>query len=367
MTDPKSTPDARAADGADDDAGAFGWGVWSTGEIATQFARDLAHVPGAARVAVCSRSAETAEAFASAHGFASHYVDADAFLADPAIDAVYIASPHPLHCEQALAAIDAGKPVLIEKPIAMTAGQTRRIGDAASEAGVFAMEALWTRFLPAVQRARAMIGEGRFGTIERAAASLVFHRPFDAEHRLFSKALGGGALLDLGVYPISTAAFLFGAPVLEKASWLAAPTEVDIEAELSIRCGEVPVELRVGFVERAVEEADNHFVVFGTEGALRIDPPFLTGQSLTVWDRSLDTAPASGGWADRIARRLPLPGRERIDFSRPSQGLNFEAAAVQSAVRRGETGHAAMPISESAAVLSIIEQALAMPASGSRR
>lgn len=352
---------------ADPDAGSFGWGVWSTGEIATQFARDLAHVPGAARAAVCSRSPETAEAFAAAHGFATHYDDAEAFLADPAIDAIYIAAPHPLHCEHALAAIEAGKPVLIEKPIAMTADEAQTIGKAASDAGVFAMEALWTRFLPAVQRARALIEEGRFGTIERAEASLVFHRPFDAEHRLFSKALGGGALLDLGVYPISTAAFLFGAPVLDKASWIAAPTEVDIEAELSIRCGEVPVDLRVGFVEHADQVADNHFVAFGTEGALRIDPPFLTGQSLTVWERSLDTAPASGGWAERVAKRLPVPGRERLDFARPSHGLNFEAAAVQSAVRRGETGHHAMPISESAAVLAIIEQALATPASGNRQ
>ena len=349
------------------EAGSFGWGVWSTGEIATQFARDLAHVPGAARAAVCSRSTETAETFAAAHGFATHYDDATAFLADPAIDAVYIAAPHPLHCEHALAAIEAGKPVLIEKPIAMTAREARRIGEAASEAGIFAMEALWTRFLPAVQRARALIGEGRLGTIERAEASLVFHRPFDAEHRLFSPALGGGALLDLGVYPISTASFLLGAPVLERASWIAAPTEVDAEAILAIRCGNVPVDIHVGFVDSADEEADNHFIVFGSEGALRLDRPFLTGQSLTVWDRSLDTAPQSRGWAERIAKRLPVPGRERLDFGRPSQGLNFEAAAVQAAVRRGETDHPVMPISESAAVLAIIEQVLAEPASGSRR
>lgn len=345
----------------DDDAKGFGWGVWSTGSIAAAFAEDLSHVPGAVRAAVCSRNSETAKDFAAAHGFAASYRDADAFLADRDVEAVYIASPHAMHCEQALAAIAAGKPVLIEKPIAMNAAEAERIADAAAKAGVFAMEALWTRFLPAVQRTRALIGEGVIGSIARAEASLVFHRPFDPDHRLFNPTLGGGALLDLGVYPLSLATFLFGEPVLEEARWTAAPTGVDMNADLNVRCAGVPVRISVGFVEDHKAESDNHFMVFGSDGALRIDRHFLAAQSLTVWDKPLAAAPVSGGWSERLAGRLPVPGRKRLDFAGPSRGLNFQAEAVQAAIIRGETGHPTMPLTESAAVLAVIEQALGTP------
>lgn len=336
----------------------FGWGIWATGAIAAQFADDLDRVPGARRAAVCSRSMQSAQAFAKAHGVAAAYGDPDAFLADPTIDAVYIASPHTEHCDQALRAIAAGKPVLIEKPVAMTAEQARTIKDAAHTAGVFAMEALWTRFLPAVQRAKALIDEGAIGSVQRAEASLIFHRPFDADHRLFDPARGGGVLHDLGIYPLSLATFLFGLPMLEKGRWEAAPTGVDARAEMTLTCGTVPFAVKVGFVEEPAAEGRNDFIVRGETGTLRIDRHFLSAPSLTLWDKPLETAPDPRGWAEKLARRLPLPGRTRMDFARPSRGLNFQAAAVQAAVARGETAHSAMPLSDSAAVLAIIEQVL---------
>ena len=347
---------------SDGNARGFGWGVWGTGAIAAGFAADLAHVPGAVRAAVCSRASRTARAFADTHGFAAAHADADAFLADPAVHAVYIASPHPLHCAQALKAISAGKPVLIEKPVAMNAAEAERIAEAAQEQGVFAMEALWTRFLPALRRARVLIGEGAIGPVRRAEATLVFHRPFEPGHRLFDPAKGGGALRDLGVYPLSVAGFLLGAPVLEEARWIAAPTGVDIEAELTLTCGGVPVAVSVGFAGTRAGEGRNDFVIHGATGTLRIDRHFLAGPSLTLWDTPRDAVPDPRAPGERLARRLPLPGRRRIAFPRPSRGLDFQAAAVQAAVRRGETGHPLMPLSDSAAVLAIIERVLAEPA-----
>jgi predicted dehydrogenase len=339
----------------------FGWGIWATGAIAAQFAADLDHVPGARRAAVCSRSMETAQAFSAKHGFASAHADPDAFLADPAVDAVYIASPHTEHCAQALRAIAAGKPVLIEKPVAMTSVEARTIEDAARNAGVFAMEALWTRFLPAVQRAKALIDDGAIGTVRRAEASLLFHRPFDPEHRLFDPARGGGVLHDLGVYPLSLAAFLLGPLALERGRWQAVPTGVDRAAEVALTCGSVPFTAKVGFVEDPAAEGRNDFIVYGETGTLRIDRHFLSGPSLTLWDRPLETTPDPRGWGEKLARRLPMPGRTVMDFARPSRGLNFQAAAVQAAIARGETAHPAMPLSDSAAVLAIIEQVLAAP------
>lgn len=339
----------------------FGWGIWATGTIAAQFAADLDHVPGAQLAAVCSRSMQTAQAFAKAHGFAAAHADPDAFLADPTIDAVYIASPHTEHCHQALLAIAAAKPVLIEKPVAMTAEQARTIEDAARKAGVFAMEALWTRLLPAVQRAKALIDDGAIGPVRRAEASLVFHRPFDPEHRLFDPARGGGVLHDLGVYPLSLAAFLFGPPMLDDGRWQAAPTGVDRAAQMTLTCGNVPFSAEVGFTEELAAEGRNDFVVYGETGTLRIDRHFLGGPSLTLWNRPLEAAPDPRATGEKLARRLPMPGRTRLDFARPSRGLNFQAAAVQAAIARGEIAHPAMPLSDSAAVLAIIEQVLAAP------
>lgn len=353
---------AAQTDGTTQDG--FGWGIWATGAIAAQFAADLDHVPGARRAAVCSRSMESAEAFAAAHGLAAAHADPDAFLADPAVDAVYIASPHTEHCDQALRAIAAGKPVLIEKPVAMTSDQARTIEDAARKAGLFAMEALWTRFLPAVQRAKALIDDGAIGAVRRAEASLVFHRPFDPEHRLFDPARGGGVMHDLGVYPLSLATFLFGPPALEDGRWHAAPTGVDRAAEMMLTCGGIPFAAKVGFTEERAAEGRNDFIVYGETGTLRIDRHFLGGPSLTLWNRPLETAPDPRTKGEKLARRLPMPGRTRMDFARPSRGLNFQAAAVQAAIARGETAHPAMPLSDSAAVLSIIEQVLAQSPAG---
>src|SRR5690606_27391338 len=139
---------------------AFGWGIVGTGNIARQFAADLAYAPGAGIAAVHSRVAEKAEEFRSAFGAGRGYTDFDALLADSAVDAVYLATPNALHAGQALRAIAAGKPVLVEKPLALSVAEVEEIEQAALAKGVFVMEAMWTRFLPAVERAKASIDAG---------------------------------------------------------------------------------------------------------------------------------------------------------------------------------------------------------------
>lgn len=331
----------------------LGWGIWSTGNIASTFAADLDHVPGARRAAVCSRRQQAADAFANKHGFAAAYDDLRAFLADPAVECVYIASPHPLHRSQALKAISAGKHVLIEKPVAMTATEALAIQAAALDKGVFAMEAMWTRFLPGTQRAKALIEDGAIGNVTQAEADLTLHRPFDPQHRLFNPALGGGALHDLGVYPISVTSFLLGSPELEKAHWIAGATGVDVEVNLAMRFGDVPATIETRFVEEADQEGSNSVVIYGDAGALRIDAPFHTAPSLTIWDTPLDRSGA-------------MDAGTRHDFARAAHGLNFQAIAVQQAIEKGWTSHPAHPLSHSADVLSIIDQVLAQPAAGQR-
>ncbi|MGB7431281.1 MAG: Gfo/Idh/MocA family oxidoreductase [Ahrensia sp.] len=337
----------------------FNWGIVGPGTIAEKFAEDLVAVPGAARYAVCSRDEGRAAAFAQTYGFAKHFGDMDAFLADDALDIVYIATPHPFHVDQAIAAIEAGKAVLIEKPITMTADEARRIEAATKASNVFVMEALWSRFLPAIQRAKAIVDSGQLGPVIRAEGILHFHRPFEAEHRLFNPATGGGVLLDLGVYPLSIARFLLGPMTLESAQWRAAPTGVDKHATLTLKAAAGPVSIRCGFEEDRADEGDNTFTIFGEKQTLRIDRHFLRTESVTVWDKPRDAVPSARGLIGRVLHKSGLGTGKTQRFARSTTGLNFQAAAVQYALANGMTSHPTMPLHQSIEVMKIIEAALA--------
>jgi predicted dehydrogenase len=338
--------------------GTLGWGVIGTGTIATKFSEDLGLVDGARAVAVHSRSGEKGEIFAERHGFRRTHDDLHAFLGDPKIEAVYIASPNTSHLPQALAAIDAGKAILIEKPVAMTAADTREIAGAAAARGVFVMEAMWTRFLPAVQRAKGLLDSGAIGTPVKAEAVIGFARDYDPNHRLYNKALGGGVLHDLGVYPISLAQMMLGEADLVSAEWHAAESGVDEEAALELSCRAVPVRIRATF--RA--DADNTFLIHGTEGALQLDRHFLRGPSVSLWNRPLRRSPpGAASLAGRLLKRFPIDGRERKVLEYPGHGLHFEARAAQAAILAGKAGSDVMPMEDSANALAIIEKALAEP------
>lgn len=336
----------------------LGWGIVATGGIASKFAEDLEHVAGAQRAAVCSRSRLRAETFAERYGFAHAHDELGALLADPLVDIVYIASPNVAHADQALEAIAAGKPVVIEKPMAMTAADARRVADTAGKAGVFAMEALWTRFLPAVQRAKALVDDGLIGEVLRAEAELAFPRGYDPKNRLFDPKLGGGCLYDLGVYPLSLAIMFLGDPDTVEGRWTAAPTGTDMAAEVTLGFGGKSATIRAGFDR----EGDNAFTLYGAKGVLRIDRHFLSARSVTFWDKPMEQAPKpASGLLGKIARRLPLDGRRVETFDFPGHGLHFEARAAQAAILAGETASAVIPSEQSARVLDIIAAVLAEP------
>ncbi|TCD16554.1 Gfo/Idh/MocA family protein [Oricola cellulosilytica] len=338
---------------------ALGWGVIGTGTIARKFAEDMALVVGARHAAVCSRSMETGRAFASAHGFAKSYADLDEFLGDPSVEAVYVATPNTAHLEQALAVVKSGKPVLIEKPVALSAADARTIARAAEGRNVFAMEAMWTRFLPAVQRTAALIADGRIGMIERAQATLGFSRVVEPDSRLFNAALGGGVLYDLGVYPLSLALMLLGEASNVSGRWKAGPTGTDIEAHVEMTCGGAPVSVRTSFAS----EMENAFVIQGSAGVLRLDRHFLRGPSLTLWDKPLKRIPAgSDTLAGKLAHRFPLDGRRTERFDQQGHGLHHEIRAAQAAILSGKTSSDVMPLGESARVLEIIRAVLSTPA-----
>lgn len=332
----------------------FNWGIVGTGGIARQFAADLRLLPGASIASVCSRDIARAAAFAAEFGAARAFAELNEFLTDPALDAVYIATPNSVHAAQAVRAIDAGKPVLVEKPIAVTADEARTIAAAAAERGVFAMEGLWTRFLPAVRAAKQMIDEGLIGAVREIRAELAYHRTEAADRRLFRPELGGGAALDLGVYPLSLALHFLGRPTVVNGASQVGKAGVDVRTEFRLRFDGAEAHLSCGFDR----DGDNRFIVIGSKGALRLEAPFLKAQRLTLFSQASTDAALSGGGRSllsRVAARLPLPGREIRPHVFDGVGLRFEAEEVMRAVRAGETRSAIMPLADSVAVLEIID------------
>ncbi len=337
----------------------FSWGIVGAGAIARQFAADLAHAPGARIGAVLTRSGRLPDAFAPLAGGARVVASLDDLLSLADIDAVYVATPNSAHATQTLAAIAAGKPVLVEKPLATTSADARRIADAARAACVFAMEAMWTRFLPAIDAARDIIGSGRIGEVFRVRAELAYRREETPGSRFFDPALGGGASLDLGVYPLSLAMLLFGRPDKVTGTWRRSRSGVDMAVDARLGFGPVTAELSCGFDR----DGDNAFTIFGSKGALRIHPPFLKAQRLTVFHGRIAPLPLIGadasGLVARVATRMPLPGRSTSRYDFPGGGLQFEARATMDAVRAGQKACAAAPLADSVAVLEAIERVLA--------
>jgi predicted dehydrogenase len=187
------------------------WGILGTGGIAETFVRDLQGSQIAVS-AVGSRDAGRARAFAAGLGIETAHGDYESLVADPAVDVVYVATPHVFHLEQALLAIGAGKHVLVEKPFTVNAGEAREIFAAAEAAGVIALEAMWTRFLPQNDRIREILRSEAFGRPRLFTGTHGQSLPTDPRHRINAPELGGGALLDLGVYPVSYALDVLGAP-----------------------------------------------------------------------------------------------------------------------------------------------------------
>lgn len=345
------------------DKAGFSWGVVGSGVIARQFADDLRHVAGARIGGFHARTGKLPDELRAVAPDAKIYATLEGLLAADNIDAIYIATPNALHAEQALAAINARKPVLVEKPLATNAADAGRIEDAAVRAGVFVMEAMWSRFLPAMQAAREIVNSGEIGELVSIKGELAYWRDEVADARFFDPALGGGASLDLGVYPLSVAMFLAGEPTGIDGEWRSSKSGVDMSATYRLRSGDAEATLACGFDR----DGSNHLLVTGTRGALLIHPPFLKAKRLTVfrnWAAGLPligVGAATSGKLGSVLSRLPLPGRSHLSYGFEGGGLQFEAKAVMDAVRAGSIASDISQLAHSRIVLGIIETVLALP------
>ena len=311
------------------------WGIIGTGGIANAAANALKLVVGAEVYAVGSRAQETADAFAAKYRIPNAYGSYRQLLDDENVDAVYIATPHPQHKDVALAAIERGKAIVVEKSFAATYEGAREIVDAAREKGVFAMEAMWTRFLPAIQAAKEVIAWGRIGEVRSVQGDFVTYFEYDPEHRLFAPDLGGSSLLDLGVYPISIAHFFLGGIKDVHCSARLAPTGVDSAAAMTlVHEGGGLSSLSCG----ADSHGPNRFVISGTNGWIDVAPQFHMTNQIT------------------INRTGQLP---RIIEAKPTGvGYAHQFAEAQRLILAGEKETSTMPLSETLEIMDVLQTCL---------
>jgi predicted dehydrogenase len=204
------------------------WGILGTGKIARAFAEALKDTPGAVLAGVASRSIDSAQAFAREFGAAASYGSYQALADAGDIDIIYIGTPHPMHAENALMALNAGKGVLCEKAFTMNRREAEAVVALARAKKLFLMEAMWTRFMPALAEVRRVIASGEIGQVQQLSADFGFTATQGPEHRVFNPELGGGALLDLGIYPLSIAAALLGPVASVRAQAEMGATGVDV-------------------------------------------------------------------------------------------------------------------------------------------
>ena len=264
-----------------DPAGAPGlrWAVISPGHIGTQFTQTAHRATASRVVSVVSRSAERAAAFAAEHGVERSFDDVGAMLAAGGLDAVYIASPHAQHHALARPVLEAGVPVLVEKAFTLNTGQARDLLDLARDRGVFAMEAMWARFLPQQDVLRQVLESGLLGEIVEVTADHGQAMPTDPAHRMNAPELGGGALLDLGVYPISFAQMVLGD--LRDLAVRGTLTETGVDAYFGLLAAGADggsARLSSTLLSRTPTQA----VVNGTAGSAHLAGPFFAPSTLTI-------------------------------------------------------------------------------------
>lgn len=255
------------------------WGVIAPGGIADVVTSDLLLVRGAEVLAVSSRALPRAQEFAAKHGIPRAYGSTDDLLADPDVDVVYVATPHAQHHEVTRAALLAGKHVLCEKAFTLTLADAQDLVDLARDRGLFLMEAMWTRFNPLIRRVKALVAEGAIGDVRAVHADFGFTADYDPEHRLWNPALGGGALLDLGVYPVSFAHMLLGEPESITVHGSLAPTGVDADVALLLAYASGAHALLTCSLTStpAVRAA-----IVGSAGRIEIPEPFFNPSAIVV-------------------------------------------------------------------------------------
>ena len=308
------------------------WGILGTGGIAHAQAADLV-ANGFIVTAVGSRNRESAEAFAAEFAIPVAYDSYESLVGDPGVDIVYVSTPHPFHAPNATLALRAGKHVLLEKPFAMNAREARAVVELAQSSGLVVLEAMWTRFLPHMRRIREIIAAGTIGEVRTLLADHNQLLPSDPLHRLNNPALGGGALLDLGIYPVSFAVDLFGEPTKVLAD--AAMTATGVDRQTAIVLGFAGG--RQAVLHTALDAlGPNTAAVIGTTGRIELESVWYTPTAFTVYD----------------SRSAVL---ERYEQPVAGRGMQFQAWEAERLIVAGLTAGDILPPSETVQIMEALD------------
>lgn len=307
------------------------WAVVGPGAIAHKFTGALAGVPGSELTAVGSRSLARAREFADLYGAPAAYGSYEELAQDPDVHAVYIATPHTEHCANAVLCLEHGKAVLCEKPLTINGPSARRMAAAARANGVFLMEAMWSRFLPAAKFARELLANGAVGEVRMLSADFSFSAQPSMESRLFAPALAGGGLLDVGTYVMHLSASLFGPhPVKAEAFCHIGPTGVDENAAMLLQYpGGRVATLTCGVHAQGPGTAS----IIGTDGRIELAP----------------------FWKAEFVRVVRGGDVEEHPFPFAANGFEYEIIEAADCIRRGLTESPSLPLDESIAILDTID------------
>ncbi|WP_298873205.1 Gfo/Idh/MocA family oxidoreductase [uncultured Microbacterium sp.] len=309
------------------------WGILATGGIAHAFTSDL-RTAGLDVTAVGSRRIDSAREFAARYDIPHAHGSYEDLVADPDVDIVYIATPHPSHVENALLALDHGKHVLVEKPFTLNEAEAAAIREKAAEKGLLAMEAMWTRYLPHMVRIREIVAAGTLGEIRVVAADHTQRISTDPAHRLNDLALGGGALLDLGIYPISFAVDVLGLP--ERVSALARLSDAGSDAEVATMFVHEGGAISTTVSSSRAAGADTAQVV-GTEARIEIDRVWYTPTSFRV-------IASDGTVVEEFASEIE------------GRGMQFQALAAERLVADGAISSDVLGIDETVAIMGVLDE-----------
>jgi predicted dehydrogenase len=358
----------------------IGWGILGTGNIATQFAAGFRHVPDARLLAVASRTRSKADEFANTYAVPRAYGSYEDLVADKDVDVVYIATPNHLHKDHCLVALEAGKAVLCEKPFAMDAREAQEVVNLARRKQLFCMEAMWMRFLPAMRRLRALLDDRVIGDIRLVRADFAIPKPFAENSRFFNPQMGGGAMLNYGIYLVSFAFVVLGKPCDVDCQATIGATEVDEQSVALLRYPSGALAALTANIRNYLPCAAT---IVGSHGQIEVHPPLFRPERFTVSlfaDAPLPSRPKRR-WVDRF-NRLPLAAalsskfegvRERLSRRRrkyrdplAGNGFNYEAAEVTRCLLANDLESPIMPLDETLAILETMDAIRARMPSAAR-
>jgi predicted dehydrogenase len=311
------------------------WGILGAGRIAHSFAEGLRSVHDAELVAIGSRAQDTADSFGDKHNVPHRHASYEALVRDPDVDIIYVATPHPMHKDNSLLCMQHGKGVLCEKPFTLNAAQAQEMIDCARQNRVFLMEGMWTRFLPLMGKVRELIAQNVIGDIRMVTADFGFRTEFNPQSRLFALELGGGALLDVGVYTLSFASMVMGGALPPQVVSLAelGRSGADEQSAYILGYGDG----RMAVLYSAVRTSSPHEgTIMGTTGRIRIHPEIFHPTRMTL---------SVNGKADEV-----------IDVPFEGNGFNYEAAEAGRCLLAGKLESDILPLAETLAIMQTMDR-----------